>query len=83
MKILIEMSLENYDLLLSKLAQESYTQAILKNGIVVNKSCAGRIINLACEVSDAASLLRIAQQRCPEVAPQLKNEIKLMRPFIS
>ena len=77
MKILIEMRPENYDLLLSKLPKVSVEYAILKNGVVVNNPGAGRIIDIACEVSEAESLLRVAQKVCPEVAPQLEDEMRV------
>ena len=77
MKILIEMRPENYDLLLSKVPKVSAEYAILKKGVVVNSPGAGQIIDIACEVSEAESLLRVAQKVCPEVAPQLEDEMRV------
>jgi hypothetical protein len=79
MKMLIEMLPENYDLLMNKVPQVSVEYAILKNGVVVNNPGAGRIIDIACELSEAESLLHIAQKLCPEVAPQLEDEIRVAR----
>lgn len=70
---------ENYDLLMNKVPQVSVEYAILKNGVVVNNPGAGRIIDIACELSEAESLLHIAQKLCPEVAPQLEDEIRVAR----
>jgi hypothetical protein len=79
MKMLIEMLPENHDLLMNKVPQVSVEYAILKNGVVVNNPGAGRIIDIACELSEAESLLHIAQKLCPEVAPQLEDEIRVAR----
>jgi hypothetical protein len=64
---------------MNKVPQVSVEYAILKNGVVVNNPGAGRIIDIACELSEAESLLHIAQKLCPEVAPQLEDEIRVAR----
>ena len=79
MKILIELLPENYDLLLNKVPKVSVEYAILKNGVESTIPTLGRIIDIACEVSEAESLLRVAQKVCPEVAPQLEDEIRVAR----
>ena len=81
MKILIEMPVANYDLLLSKLSNDSDAYTILKNGIMVSNSGDDRVIDIACEPSEAVLVLQNAEELCPEIAPQLANQIKLKRPL--
>ena len=83
MKILVEMSPEHYDRLLDKLSEESAAYAILKNGVVIHPSGASddRIIQIACEMTQAETLLHAARQLFPAAAPQLQESIGLARPF--
>jgi hypothetical protein len=63
MKIMIEMSPEHYDLLLSRVSRYSMAYVLLKNGIVSGGSAkANRIIEIACEDSEANSLLHVARR---------------------
>ena len=75
---MVEMSAENYDCLLSKLSEESAAYAILKNGIA-SGSNEDRIIQFACEMTQAMTLLQIARERFPPAAPQLRESIGLAR----
>jgi hypothetical protein len=52
----------NYDLLLSKLPNDSDAYAVLKNGIVVSNSGDDRVIDIACEPSEAVLVLQNAEQ---------------------
>ena len=61
MKIMIEISAENYDCLLSKLSEKSTVYAILKNGIA-SGSNEDRIIQIACEMTQAMALLQSARE---------------------
>jgi hypothetical protein len=55
---------------------------LLKNGVVSGGSAkANRIIEIACEDSEANSLLRIAKALCPEAAVEIYKGVTLARPF--
>jgi hypothetical protein len=82
MKILIEISPEYYDSLLSCISTESPMYAVLKNGVVIHPSEADttfRIIEILCEKFHARMLLTIAEELCPEAVPQLEEGIRLSR----
>ena len=82
MKIMIEMSPEHYDLLLSRVSRYSVAYILLKNGIVSGGSAkTNRIIEIAYEDSEANSLLHVAQALCPEAAVEIYKGITLVRPF--
>lgn len=82
MKILVEMSPEHYDGLLSKVSVDSPTYSLLKNGIVSGGSAKeNRIIEIACELSEAKALLRVAQALCLEAAFEIDKAVTLARPF--
>jgi hypothetical protein len=78
MKIMIEMSADNYDCLLSKLSEESAAYATLKNGIA-SGSNEDRIIQIVCEMTQAMTLLQVARELFPPAAPQLQESIGLAR----
>ena len=77
------MSPEHYDRLLDKLSEEAAAYAILKNGVVIHPSGASedRIIQIACEMTQAETLLHAARQLFPAAAPQLQESIGLAQPF--
>ena len=82
MKIMIEMSPEHYDLFLSKVSQGSMAHTLLKNSIVSGGSAKdNRIIEIACEGSEAKILLHIAQEVCPEAAVEIDKGVTLARPL--
>jgi hypothetical protein len=82
MKILIEMTPENYDRFLSKLSEASAPYTLLKNGVVTGGSAKeNRIIEIACEMFEAKMLLNIAQILCPEAALEIDKGVTLARPF--
>ncbi len=82
MKIMIEMSPEHYDLLLSRVSRYSVADVLLKNSIVSGGSAKeNRIVEIACEESDAKSLLKVAQDVCPEAAIEIDKAVTLARPF--
>ena len=82
MKIMIEMSPEHYDRLLSKVSQGSMAYIVLKNGIVSGGSDEkNRIIEIACEESEAKTLLHIARDLCPEAAIEIDKGVTMARPF--
>jgi len=76
MKITLEMQPQNYDSLLSKVSRNSFTYAILKNGIVENQSNDGnerRVIHILCEPFEAQVLLGVAKELWPDAALEIKN----------
>ena len=82
MKTLVEMSPEHYDDLLSKVSSNSVAYSLLKNGVVTGgQAKENRIIEIACELSDAKALLHLAQGRCPEAAFEIDKAVTLARPF--
>jgi hypothetical protein len=82
MKILIEMTPENYDRFLSKLSKASAPYTLLKNGVVTGGSAKqNRIIEIACEVTEAKMLLEVARMLCPEAALEIDKGVTLARPF--
>jgi len=82
MKIMIEMSPEHYDGLLSKVSQDSMAYIVLKNGIVSGGSTKeNRIIEMACEESEAKTLLLIAWDLCPQAAIEIDKGVTMARPF--
>jgi len=82
MKIVVEISPEHYDDLLGKLSVDSAEYCILKNGIVTGGSAkANRIIEIACELSEAKALLHVAQELCPEAAYEIEKGVTLARPL--
>jgi hypothetical protein len=82
MKILIEMTPENYDRFLSKLSEASAPYTLLKNGIVTGGSAKeNRIIEIACEMFEAKMLLNAAKMLCPEAALEIEKGVTLGRPF--
>ena len=65
MKIIVEMSPEHYNELLGKFFPVSPEYSLLKNGIVTGGLAKeNRIIEIACELSEAEALLRMAQDLC-------------------
>jgi hypothetical protein len=68
MKILNEMTPENYDRFLSKLSEASASYTLLKNGVVTGGSAKeNRIIEIACEMFEAKMLLKVSQILLPWV----------------
>ena len=78
MKIMIEMSADNYGCLMGKLSEESAAYAILKNGIA-SGSNEDRIIQIVCEMTQAMTLLKVARELFSPAAPQLQESIGLAR----
>ena len=82
MKIMIEMSPEHYDRLLSKISQKSVAYNLLKNGVVSGGDAReNRLIEIACEEFEARTLLHVAQGLCPEGAIEIDKGVTLARPF--
>jgi hypothetical protein len=81
-KILIDISPEHYDRLLSNFAEESRIYAILKNGLVIHHVEAGnqfRTVEILCEKFHARMILAAAEMFCPEAAAEIEQAIRLSR----
>jgi NAD-specific glutamate dehydrogenase len=81
-KILIDISPEYYDRLLSELTEESRIYAILKNGVVIHQFERGtqfRTVEILCEKYHARMILTIAEVFCPEAAAEIEEAIRLSR----
>jgi len=82
LKILIDISPENYDRLLSEFTEESRIYAILKNGLVIHHLKAGavsRTVEILCEKFHARMILAVAEIFCPEATAEIEEAIKLSR----
>jgi hypothetical protein len=78
MKIMIEMSPEHYDGLLSKVPTQALAYSVLKNGIVESRPEGGnerRIIDILCEPTEAETVLGIASELWPKAALEIKDSI--------
>jgi len=82
MKILVEMSPKHYDDLLGKVLSDSVEYSLLKNGIVTGGAAKeNRILEIACELSEAKTLLHVARGLCPEAGFEIDKAVTLARPF--
>ena len=82
MKILIDISPEHYDRLLSEFTEESHIYAILKNGVVIHHFEAGnelRTVEILCEKFHARMILAAAEMYCPEAAAEIEEAIRFSR----
>ena len=82
MKILIDISPEHYDRLLSEFTEESRIYAILKNGLVIHHfegSNEVRTVEILCEKFHARMILAAAELVCPEAAAEIEEAIRLSR----
>jgi hypothetical protein len=81
-KILIDISPEHYDRILSEFTEESHIYAILKNGLVIHYFEAGnefRTVEILCEKYHARMILAAAEMYCPEAAAEIEEAIRLSR----
>jgi len=81
-KILIDISPEHYDRLLSEFTEESRMYAILKNGLVIDHTEAGeasKTVEILCEKFHARMILAVAELVCPEAAAKIEEAIRLSR----
>ena len=82
MKILIDISTEHYDRLLSQFTEESSIYAILKNGLVIHHFEAGnefRTVEILCDKFHARMILAAAEIYCPEATAEIEEAIRLSR----
>jgi ribonuclease HIII len=81
-KILIDISPEHYDRLLSEFTEESRIYAILKNGVVIHHfegTNDSRMVEILCDKFHARMILAAAEGVCPEAAPEIEEAIRLSR----
>jgi hypothetical protein len=81
-KILVDISPEHYDRLLSQFTEESRIYAILKNGLVIHYFEAGneiRMVEIFCDKFHARMILAAAEIYCPEAAAEIEESIRLSR----
>ena len=84
MKILLEISVGDYDSLVSQVSVESLVYSVLKNGVKIRSAEADRppeAIMIVCEEDEATTLLQLSQQVCPAAAAQIEASIKLSQPL--
>ena len=82
MKILIDISPEHYDRLLTEFDEESRMYAILRNGLVIHHFEGGnefRTVEILCEKFHARMILAAAEVYCPEAAAEIEEAIRLSR----
>jgi hypothetical protein len=81
-KILIDISPDHYDRILSEFTEESRIYVILKNGLVLHHFEAGnefRTVEILCEKFHARMILAVAKLVCPEAAAGIEEAIRLSR----
>jgi hypothetical protein len=81
-KILIDISPEHYDRILSEFTEDSRMYAILKNGLVIHHFEAGnefKTVEILCDKFHARMILAAAEIFCPEAAAQIEEAIRVSR----
>jgi hypothetical protein len=81
-KILIDISPEHYDRILSEFTEDSRMYAILKNGLVIHHFEAAnefKTVEILCDKFHARMILAAAEIFCPEAAAQIEEAIRLSR----
>jgi hypothetical protein len=83
MMILLKISPEHYDRLLSGISEKSSLYGVLKNGVVVpTKAGAGsKMIEILCEKFHARMLRALAENLSPQAVPQIEKAIRLSRMY--
>jgi len=81
-KILIDISPEHYDRILSEFTEDSRMYAILKNGLGIHHFEADnefRTVEILCDKFHARMILAAAEIFCPEAAAEIEEAIRLSR----
>jgi hypothetical protein len=84
MKILLEISPEHYDRLLSGVSEKSPLYGVLKNGVVIQpaKSRTGcKMIEILCDKFHARMIRALAKNLSPQAVPQIEKAIRLSRMY--
>jgi hypothetical protein len=82
MKILVDISAENYDRIVAQIEKESRLYAIMMNGVIVydrESEKPRRVVKVFCEQSDAGIILDAAKNFCPEATAEIERSITLLR----
>lgn len=75
-KILVEMPLDDYDVLLAKCPPTNVMYEILKNGLVTpypDGNDSTRTVVVLCTEADAAKIVDLARQLYPSAAPNIRQ----------
>jgi hypothetical protein len=83
-KILLEISPEHYDRLLSGVSEKSALYSVLKNGVVIQSTQKGtrsKMIEILCEKFHARMLRALAESLSPQAVPQIEKAIRLSRMY--
>jgi hypothetical protein len=84
MKILLEISPEHYDRLLSGVSEKSPLYGVLKNGVVIQpaKSRTGsKMVEILCDKFHARMIRALAKNLSPKAVPQIEKAIRLSRVY--
>jgi hypothetical protein len=84
MKIVLKISPEHYDRLLSGVSEKSSLYSVLKNGVVINSTTTGggsKMIEILCEKFHARMLRALAANLSPQAVPQIEKAIRLSRVY--
>ena len=82
MRILVDISMEYYEQIVNRVAEDSHVHSILMNGVVIHDYQTGvrrRVVKILCNKADAEMLRHAAKTLCPEALPELEQSIKLCR----
>ena len=81
-KILLDISPQHYDRILSEFDEESRIYAILKNGLILHHFETDneiRTVGIFCDKFHARMILAAAEMYCPEAAAEIEEAIRLSR----
>src|SRR5262245_779696 len=81
-KILIDISPEHYDRILSEFTEDSYMYTIHRSGLVLPhlEACNDtRTVEILCDKFHARMILAAAEMYCPEAAAEIEEAIRLSR----
>ena len=83
MKIVLKITPEHYDRLLSGISEKSSLYSVLKNGVVINSTAGGgaKMIEILCEKFHARMLRALAANLYPQAVPQIEKAIRLSRVY--
>ena len=79
MEISIKLWPLDYDLLLSRLPEDSPLHIVLKNGVIVRDSSGERVVQILCKAEHAKMLASLAQKICPDAVSSIEEAIKSAR----
>jgi len=84
MKILVDISVNYHDRMLTHIGRTSRLYALLKNGMFIHDSPigTGKVVQILCDKPDAEMLLDATKTLCPEASAQVEKSITLSRPLL-